>query len=105
MPVLRVILGAIGAAALAGAAILTYWGASLAIILWLSGIGLVLTLGTIFERVHYKRLAPRAPPGYVATEERFADPATGRMVQVHIKPETGERVYVDINATGREAGR
>lgn len=104
MPVLRVVLGTIGVAALAGAVVTLFFGGPLAIILWLLGIGLVLGVGVIFERVHYKRLSPRAPPGYIATEERFVDPTTGRMVQVHIKPDTGERLYVDIGAAARESG-
>jgi hypothetical protein len=106
MPVLRVILGSVGIAALAGAVIAIVLGGPLVAILWALGIGLTLTLGVIFERVHYKLLAPRAPgPGWIATDERFVDPTTGRMVQVHIKPDTGERVYVDLGAATRESGR
>ncbi len=98
MSILRVIVGTVGMMLLGGMAVAIFAGAPIALILWLAGVGLVLTLGTIFERVHYKLLAPRAPAGFIATEERFADPTTGRMVQVHIKPATGERVYVDIDA-------
>jgi hypothetical protein len=102
MPVLRVVLGTVGIAALAGAVIGIVSGGPLMVILWALGIGLTLTLGVIFERVHYKLLAPNAPgPGWVATEERFVDPTTGRMVQVHIKPDTGERRYVDTDAAAR----
>jgi len=104
MPVLRLILGTLGVVALAGAVIAILLGGPLVAILWALGVGLTLTLGVIFERVHYKLLAPRAPPGYIATEERFIDPTTGRMVQVHIKPDTGERLYVDISAAVRESG-
>jgi hypothetical protein len=34
----------------------------------------------------------------VATPERFVDPTSGRTVQVYTKPETGERLYVDVDA-------
>jgi hypothetical protein len=105
MPVLRVILGTIGVAALAGAVIGIFLGAPVFAVLWLFCIGLTLTVGVLFERVHYKLLAARAPgPGWVATDERFVDPTTGRMVQVHIKPDTGERLYVDRGAAAQKGG-
>ena len=72
--------------------------APLPVILWPAGLGLLLVIGTIFERVRYKPVAPTPPlgPGWVETAERFRDPATGRWVQVYFKPETGERSYVEI---------
>ena len=68
------------------------------VIFWPGGMGLLLVIGTIFERVRYKAVAPTPPlgPGWSETSERFRDPATGRWVQVYFKPETGERSYVDI---------
>jgi hypothetical protein len=55
--------------------------------------GLIL-LGTLFERVRYKRLAPRVPPGAVRTDERFIDEESGKTVTVYVDPATGERTYV-----------
>ena len=55
--------------------------------------------GALFERVTYKKLAPRKPPlDFVPSAERFIDPATGKLIQVYVKPATGERVYVDLGA-------
>jgi len=102
MLVVRVVFGAIGIITLIGAGVATFAGAPLPVILGSAGVGLALTIGVIFERVHYKLLAPRAPgPGWIATEERFVDPTTGKRVQVHIRPETGERLYVDLDAASR----
>lgn len=56
--------------------------------------GLLVLLGTVFERVYYKRMASKAPRGAVRTEERFVDPETGKSVTVYIDPATGERSYV-----------
>ena len=58
--------------------------------------GLVLVIGTIFERVIYKPSASRAPgPDWVRTSERFVDPQTGKTVTVYTHPTTGERAYVN----------
>jgi hypothetical protein len=57
--------------------------------------GLLLVIGTVFERVIYKRIASGRPgPGWQRTTERFVDEATGRVVTVYIEPATGERAYV-----------
>jgi len=102
---LRAVLGTIGIAAFAAAAIAIVVGAPIAFAVWLLAIGLVLTVGVLFERVHYKRLAAKTPgPEWVATPERFVDPTSGRMVQVYTKPKTGERLYVDTGAAARDDG-
>jgi hypothetical protein len=93
---LRLILGAVALLALSGALLSAWRGAPVVLTVWLAGLGVILAVGGVWERVNYKRVLPRAPGrGFVATPERFVDPASGRMVQVHVKPETGERVYVD----------
>lgn len=58
------------------------------------GGGLVLLLGTAFERWRYRPNA--TPPGaqWQPTSERFEDPQTGKPVQVYYDPESGERRYV-----------
>jgi hypothetical protein len=57
--------------------------------------GLVLILGTVFERFRYKPIEAMAPAGnWIRTEERFIDDETGRPVTVYMDPETGERKYV-----------
>ena len=59
------------------------------------GFSVLLLVGTAWERVHYKRLAPAAPePRFRPTAERFRDPTTGEPVTVYADPSTGERAYV-----------
>ncbi|MGZ5936380.1 MAG: hypothetical protein ACXWLD_12325 [Rhizomicrobium sp.] len=57
--------------------------------------GILLLIGTVFERVTYKA-THAAPPGagWVRTAERFVDEATGKHITVYIEPKTGERQYV-----------
>jgi hypothetical protein len=58
--------------------------------------GVLLLAGTLYERVRYKANAKGAPgPGWEKTSERFVDDETGKPVTVYIKPETGERTYVE----------
>src|ERR1700744_6133257 len=55
----------------------------------------LLIIGLVFERWRYKPLAGRAPGlGWNATDERFLDPETGKMVTVYFNAATGERRYV-----------
>ena len=57
--------------------------------------GIVLLLGTLYERVRYKTLLRESPGGAVRTTERFVDDDTGRTVTVYIDPASGERSYVE----------
>lgn len=60
------------------------------------GFGVLLLLGTVFEQVRYKEQATAAPgPGWERTSERFVDEESGKTVTVYIRPETGERKYVE----------
>ena len=57
--------------------------------------GALLLVGTLYERVHYKKPVLRAPgPGWQPTHERFIDEETGKAITVWIEPGSGERVYV-----------
>jgi uncharacterized membrane protein HdeD (DUF308 family) len=57
--------------------------------------GVLLIVGTVYERVRYKPVEAVAPAGnWVRTEERFIDDETGQPVTVYMDPETGERKYV-----------
>ena len=99
MPVLRAALGAIGLVALILSAWMAYLRAPVAVVFWLFVIGAILVFAALFERVTYKKLAPRKPPpDFTPSAERFIDPATGKLVQVYVKSATGERVYVDLGA-------
>ena len=57
--------------------------------------GALLFVGLVFERWRYKPLTDtRLGPEWVATDERFVDPETGKLVTVFYHPATGERRYV-----------
>ncbi len=77
-----------------GAVVATSYGAPLPMAIWLVIMGLCLTLGVVFERAGDKPPAEKPEPGWIATEERFVDTASGEVVTVFYKPETGERMYV-----------
>jgi hypothetical protein len=50
----------------------------------LAGWGLILIIGLLIERWRYKPLADRRPgPDWTATDERFVDPETGKLVTVY----------------------
>ena len=64
-------------------------------------VGLILLIGTLFERWRYRRLEEPAPGGdWQRTEEQFIDPSSGDPVQVMFDPRTGERRYVAGEARG-----
>jgi Flp pilus assembly protein TadB len=56
--------------------------------------GLVVLLGTLFERWRYRHISKSADDEWQRTSERFLDPATGEPVDVLFNPRTGERRYV-----------
>ena len=85
---------AVGIAILVGGAVVSYYELFPGIVLLI--VGGLLTLGTMFERVIYKRLQSQRPrAGWVETRERFVDPNSGKMVEVFYNPATGEREYVE----------
>lgn len=55
--------------------------------------GIVLFLATLFERWRYRANAQPTGEGWVATDERFIDPESGKLVQVYYQASTGERRY------------
>jgi hypothetical protein len=57
--------------------------------------GAILLIGLLIERWRYKPLAEQRPgPEWTATDERFVDPETGKLVTVYFHSATGERRYV-----------
>jgi hypothetical protein len=61
------------------------------------GWGLILLIGVAIERWRYKPLAERSPGSdWTATDERFVDPETGKLVRVYYHPTSGERRYVAL---------
>ena len=59
------------------------------------GIGILLILGTLFERWRYTRSDEAGGKRWESTGERFTDPKTGKIVEVMYDPTTGERRYVE----------
>jgi hypothetical protein len=65
------------------------------------GVGIVIILGTLFERWRYSGNhgagdnggSGRLDARWQATGERFADPTTGEEVEVFYDPASGERRY------------
>lgn len=92
---MRPVLFGIGLFLLAAAIVAALVGCPVPLVAWLALIGLALTAGIAFERGRYKPAAPGRPgPDWVATDERFVDPASGETVTVFYQPTTGERRYV-----------
>ena len=60
----------------------------------LLGLGLVVLLGTVFERWRYGHGDARPNARWESTGERFVDPTTGEPTEVLFDPQTGERRYV-----------
>ena len=59
------------------------------------GVGIVIILGTLFERWRYSHNDRRPDPRWQSTGERFADPITGKDIEVFYNPASGERRYVE----------
>jgi hypothetical protein len=60
---------------------------------------IVIFTGTLFER-RYKS-SNKLKAGSKSTGERFIDPKSGKTVEVHFNPKTGERSYVNSETTSR----
>lgn len=60
------------------------------------GIGIIIILGTLFERWRYTQSGASPLNGrWQPTGERFADPTTGKEMEVFYDPSSGERRYVE----------
>ena len=90
---LRSLLVGFAVLSLAGAAIALALGA-VPSALMLGAWGVILLVGTLYERIRYKPVLEIRPESAVRTDERFIDETTGKPVTVYIDPVTGERSYV-----------
>ena len=88
-----VLLVLAGALALLGARLLFH--GQLGGGLYALGAGVLIVLGTAFERWRYRGGDARPGASWQPTGERFQDPQSGRTVQVLYDPVSGERRYVD----------
>ena len=59
--------------------------------------GAVLCVATLLERWRYRAHAKLDGIGWEATDERFIDPESGKLVQVFYQPATGERRYEPLS--------
>jgi len=65
-------------------------------------IGVVVLIGTLFERWRYRRIEAPLNGQWQRTGEQFIDPSTGDKVEVMFDPGTGERRYVAASSRGAE---
>jgi hypothetical protein len=63
-------------------------------------IGVVVLIGTLFERWRYRRIEDPPAGHWQRTGEQFIDPSTGDPVEVMFDPRTGERRYVAGESLG-----
>ncbi len=66
------------------------------------GVGVIVLIGTLFERWRYRRI--EAPPegDWQRTGEQFIDPSSGDPVEVMFDPRTGERRYIARESHGEK---
>jgi hypothetical protein len=57
-------------------------------------IGVIVLIGTLFERWRYRHIEEPENGRWQRTDEQFIDPSTGDPVEVMFDPRTGERRYV-----------
>ena len=63
-------------------------------------LGVIILVGTLFERWRYRRIEKPSNGRWQRTDEQFIDPSTGDPVEVMFDPSTGERRYVAGKARG-----
>jgi hypothetical protein len=63
-------------------------------------IGLIVLIGTLFERWRYRHIEEPPNGNWQRTDEQFIDPSTGDPVEVMFDPSTGERRYVAGKSRG-----
>jgi hypothetical protein len=63
-------------------------------------LGVIVLIGTLFERWRYSRIEEPCNGRWQRTDEQFIDPSSGDPVQVMFDPGTGERRYVAGKSRG-----
>ncbi len=63
-------------------------------------IGVIVLIGTLFERWRYRHIEEPPEGNWQRTGEQFIDPSTGDPVEVMFDPGTGERRYVAGKSLG-----
>jgi hypothetical protein len=62
--------------------------------------GVIVLVGTLFERWRYLSIEEPSNGRWQRTEEQFIDPTSGDPVEVMFDPRTGERRYVAAKSRG-----
>jgi hypothetical protein len=57
-------------------------------------IGVIVLIGTLFERWRYRRIEEPLMGNWRRTGEQFIDPSSGEPVEVMFNPDSGERRYI-----------
>jgi hypothetical protein len=65
-------------------------------------VGVIVLIGTLFERWRYRRIEQPPNGRWQRTDEQFFDPSTGDPVEVMYDPRTGERRYVAGKSRGEK---
>jgi hypothetical protein len=63
-------------------------------------IGVIVLIGTLFERWRYRHIEEPPAGDWQRTGEQFIDPSSGDPVEVMFDPSTGERRYVAGKSSG-----
>ncbi len=92
---LRIFVIGLGVVLIAGSAIGAFFGCSWGM-LGPFIFGLLILVGTVFERKYRSRDAQPTGVDWAATGEKFADPEKGGVVEVWYNKITGERRYVPV---------
>jgi hypothetical protein len=66
------------------------------------GLGVIVLIGTLFERWRYRHIEAPSNDHWQRTGEQFIDPSSGDPVEVMFDPRTGERRYVAGKLPGAE---
>jgi len=99
---LRRALIAWGALCLVVAAILLVAGAVIPLAIDLAVGGIVVIAALLFERWRYTPRIDRTRGHWEETGERFVDPTSGHLIEVHYNPDTGQRAYVDTSSEDKQ---
>jgi hypothetical protein len=103
---LRIAVIALGVLYLAIALVLVLLHVDISgLIIYLVVCGLLIAGGVVFERSRYRPQVRRDVGGWQDTGERSLDPTTGRVTKVMYNPTTGERDYVELEATDVTGGK
>jgi hypothetical protein len=99
MRILRTILFIYAGLCIAGAVILfNVAGAPASFLAGYLLINSIVIVGALIFEKHRYQPGSSSTSGWQATGERFVDPTTQKLIEVHYNPKTGERDYKEIRS-------